>query len=93
MESKPAGNFVTSLDPIYTGAMAEKINTNIVERTNKRNIRGVSPDLARIERLRELNRMIGLKLHGKNYPFWIEDLFLEFQIYLPEDIRVEVIRH
>ena len=86
MESKSAGNLRSTLDPVHTGAMAKKINTNVVARTCKRNLRSTGAHIARIERLREEHRLMMIKTHGDDYAFWIDNLYFSLQYYLPEDI-------
>lgn len=88
MESKPAGDFRSPLDPIYTNTMAKTIDSKIFERTSKRHQRGCSANIARIEKLKDTNRMMSLKFEGTDYPIWIEDLYLTLQIYVQENERV-----
>lgn len=85
MESKPAGDLRSPLDPVHSGTMAKKINPHFIERTCERNFRGISADLARIERLKEANRMMCMKNEGSDYPFWINDLYYSFLLYITQD--------
>ena len=88
MESKPAGDIRSPLDPIHTSTMAKTINSEIFERTSKRDQRDCSADITRIERLKDTNRMMSLKFEGTDYPIWIEDLYLTLQLYVHENERV-----
>ncbi len=34
-----------------------------------------------------------LKQHGMDYAFWVDDLYLDFQSYVPEELRIQIIQH
>ena len=91
MESKSAGDIRSPLDPIHSNTMAKTISPDIIQRINKRDFRGISADIMRIEKLKALNREIANKMHfGEDYPIWIDDLYLTFQKYVPEHLQIQV---
>jgi len=93
MEGKSAGDIRSPLDPIHPNTMAKKISPDIIQRINQRDFRGISADMKRIEKLKACNRDMVNKMHnGENYPVWIDDLYLTFQLYIQEH-RIQIVEY
>lgn len=85
MESKPAGDIRSPLDSVHTNTMAKTIAPNFFEGTCQWNFRGVSADIARIERLKAHNVVMSLKTEGTDYPWWIENMYYDFLLYVTQE--------
>jgi len=49
--------------------------------------------MKRIEKLKACNRDMVNKMHnGENYPVWIDDLYLTFQLYIQEH-RIQIVEY